>query len=253
MVDGSAVLLADEDQLQLGAIGQAIAAFKKIPLQDAMHEAKICWGLVADGIADGDAVGLISHLQKQNISAISTPSANVRTLPPAQVVSKDMFPWGDFPFEKIRVLGAAPIKESTSRKIQEKQGPTVGQRAASIGIMMATGLPIPIGPKSKTVEKTITDSEIEFYLDIITEDPTERRRIVGGNFNYMFLKERMLYNTIGNFRLLLSELVARAPKARRSRGLKMLVDSQPLSQMGYETVADLERECRWLYSLPFNA
>ena len=59
----------------------------------------------------------------------------------------------------------------------------------------------------------------------------------------------MLPNTLGNFRTLLKILKTNAPNALLSRGAGILIESSPVSTMGYDSLGDLERESRWLLTL----
>lgn len=244
-----AVLLKDEGQFLLGPLAQGLSAHLRVPVPDAMFEAKKCWGIVGEHLDLETAGKLVENLQANKIAALIVPEEKIRTLSPVHAVGKEGLAWDTFPWERVRVLGAAVIRAVTQHTTVEKQGPTPAQRAASIGIMMATGLPISIGPKSKTVQKTTSETELSYFLDIVIDGPPERHRIAGDQINYAFLKERMLMNAPGNFRLMLGDVVARAPQAVQNRGTRILLAGQPVNTMGYETLADLERECRWLFSI----
>ncbi len=256
------VLLKNEEQLRFGPIGQALAIYRSVPTLDTVNEAKKCWGILTEKISEADAGRLIASLAKYNLLGIPVPQEAMRNLPPViNVDAVDEFEGGirlvdeneavhDLKGQDVHVIGAAAFRSVTQKKIEEKQGPTTGQRAASIGIMLATGLPISIGPKKKTIQKTISDTELLFMMEIVAGNPARRFRIEGTHVNYAFLKERMVAGAMGNFRLLLSDAVLRAPQARRSRGTRILLANEPVTGMGYEGIPDLERECRWLLSIP---
>jgi hypothetical protein len=142
---------------------------------------------------------------------------------------------------------AVTITSTTTKKV--KEGPTPGQRLASAGLMLATGLPIKIGGKERTVEKTLHQSDLFFYVDVLTRNPLKRLRVDSQSFDYSFLKERKLYQIMGNFKLLVSDLVKGTPEAWQNHGTRVLLEGKPIQTMGYVTLADLERETRWLLTL----
>ena len=157
----SCVILKNEDQLQFAPIGQALADYRGVPVLDTVNEAKKCWGIIAEKTDEKIAKQLIETLAKFNLSGVSIEQESLRNLAPALAIEsvdafKDGFRLGgedgsvhDLKNQDMRVIGAAAFKSTTQKKIEEKQGPTTIQKAASVGLMLATGLPISIGPKKK--------------------------------------------------------------------------------------------------------
>jgi hypothetical protein len=151
------------------------------------------------------------------------------------------------------LVSAAGITLTTTTTKTTKEGPSAAQKILSTGILLTTGLPIKIGGKERVVEKTQQQSELVFYLDLYYGQPLRRRRIDAQHFDYSFLKERKLYFVLGNFKLVLGDLLAAAPAAWRNHGAKVLLEGKPVQTMGYESLADLEREARWLLTLQGRA
>ena len=79
--------------------------------------------------------------------------------------------------------------------------------------------------------------------------PARRLRVDALHFDYSYLKERKLYQLMGNFKLLIVDLVKAAPEAVQNLGTKVLLEGKPIQTMGYNSLADLERETRWLLTL----
>lgn len=255
------VLLKDEEQLNWGPIGQALAAHRHIPTLDTALEAKKCWGILGENLSIDEAGMLCSSMEKLKVKAVAYPHSSLVVLPPITFVSTVNFSneylsltgetggevqlsWKD-----ISILAAAALNTSTRHTIQEKQGPSGTQQLLNVGIMLATGLPIKIGPKKKTINKTVTDTNLSFVLDIVAKDSFQRFRIIPDDFNFSFLRERMVHGAMGNFHLLLTDLAAKAPQSRQSRGTRIILAGQPMTNMGYETLADLEKETRWLNAI----
>ena len=79
--------------------------------------------------------------------------------------------------------------------------------------------------------------------------PPRRLRVAAEHFDYSFLKERKLYQVMGNFKLLVGDLVKETSEAWQNHGTRVLLEGKPIQTMGYSTLADLERETRWLLTL----
>lgn len=255
------VLLKTPEDLRLPEIARALALFKKIPLQDAAPLARRCWGIVASDLGEPEARDLIARLEECGLGGLAVGRGSMRDLPPDQLVLRAEFSpetlqvfdkaggRESLSWRRIEVVAAAVIRSVTSRSVEVKEGPTAAQKAMRLGVLMTTGLPIPIGKKRQVVEKKLEHPELLFYLDLITDAPRARYRIDAQQFDYSVLGARKLYNVMGNFKIVVGEIAARAPQAFRTRGTEVLMANQPLATLGYESLADLERECRWLLTL----
>jgi len=256
-----AVIIESEHDLNFGSISRALAAWRQVPLQDATFQAKKCWGIVDENLTEENARRLVQFLSDAKIRSIITPQ-NKLPLLPAKIELHHVFiveagltgktnegrehilAW-----ENMRVISAAAFKSTTVKKIREKRGPSGAEKAFKIGILLTTGIPLPIGGKDKIVEKTVSQTELNFSLTIITSDPSAHYLIPADNIDYSFLKERKTFTVMGNFKTVLGDVLSKATRAKRSRGTQILQSSQPVSSMGYESYPDVERECRWLFLL----
>jgi len=237
------VILTRPDQREPMILAKALAAFRKTPVQDQIVPARKGWGIIAEHIGSEEAQRLVEGLRQSGLESKVVPS--LAALPAAQAITR----WETSIPEQPVLMAAAGITvtSTTTKTIQE--GPSAGQKILSAGILLTTGLPIKIGGKERTVEKTQQHSDLIFYLDLIYQDPLRRRRIDAQRFDYSFLKERKLYFLMGNFKLLLGDLVQAVPAVWRNHGTRVLLDNKPVQTMGYESLQDLERETRWLLTL----
>lgn len=257
--EGFAVVLSRPEALQPPAIANVLGAFRKMPFQDAIRIARNCWGVVLEGLARKEAEDLMGRLNDAGMQSFVTHPSLLAGFPELRPVKKaSVGPEGlglldgeleTVAWDRVLLLAAAGVSVTEQRKIKVKEGPDAADRALNIGIMLATGLPIKVGKQEKEVEKTIETTDLLFYLDLFLKEPARRLRIDGQNFDFSCLRERKLYNVLGNLRLLVGDLVAFAPAAARNRGTRVLAENRPIREMGYLTLEDLDRESRWLLTL----
>ena len=124
----------------------------------------------------------------------------------------------------------------------------MAQKAAGIGIMLATGLPIPIG-RTKQVVRKKENVELNLYAEIFLTSPDRRLRIDAQQLPYTFLKEKMGHSAMVNFRTLFADLLSGAPAALKTRGARVLSEGKPLTSMGYDSLADADKEADWFFNL----
>lgn len=240
------VLLSKPEDLQQEAVARALAQFRQIPLYDAARLAKNCWGIAAENLDQEQASKLIESLKVQGLGGLSIAGSDIFKLPAPEPIAKLEF--DTLEKERLALIAAAFIEETVTKTTEEKKGPGIGQKIAKIGILMTTGIPLPIG-KTETVKKIEKKSNSLFYADLIFKNPARRLRINAQEFNYSYLKERMSYAVFNNFKLFLSDLAAFAPGARRNLGAKCILEGHPLHTLNYGSLEDLDRESRWLMSI----
>ncbi len=240
---GRSVLLGPAEDPQPSGLVKAVADFKKILPMDAAQAVKKTRGIVAEDMEQKEAEDLLFRLTECGLSDSIVPSESVLALPPA-APRKDI----QVPPERLHLIAAACYKVVSSKTVKTKEGPSGAEKVAKIGILLATGLPLPMG-RSKEVEKKQETTELACVLELFLKDPPERFTVEVPTFDFSFLKERMLYNVFGNFKIIVEDLVRMAPAALRSKGTRILLEGRPVATMGYESAADLERECRWLLTV----
>ena len=238
-----AVILTRPEQREPMALARALAAIRKTPVQDQVMPAKNGWGIVAENVGAEEAQRLVESLSQAGLESKVVPS--MASLPEAQALTR----WDPAILEQLALIAAAGVTVTSTTTKTVKEGPTAAQKILSTGILLTTGLPIKIGGKERTVQKTQQLSDLAFFVDVICKDPLRRLRIDAQHFDYSFLKERKLYFLMGNFKLLVGDLAQAAPAAWRNHGARVLLENQPIQTMGYDSLADLERETRWLLTL----
>jgi hypothetical protein len=255
------VLLDDPGDVPTVGIAESIAAFKKIPFQDAAHDARLAWGFIGKNLSEPDARNLATILEKKSLRSRVIVSGSIAPLPPIEIVKSLSFETAGLQLapasgvaamltpEQLSVIAAAalPLRSVTREKVTEG-GRTNAQLLLNAGLMMA-GIPISVGKKKRVVEKTSVKEDLLFYVDLLVKSPARRFRIDAQQLNYGFLKERMLHNTLQNFKTLLMDLTRWAPRAACNKGARMFIKGMMLSQMGYESLAHLEQETLWLSAL----
>ncbi len=239
------VLLAQPERLEPMALARVLAAIRGTPVQDQVLGAKRSWGIVGEDLSEAEARELVGALRAADVECLACRSASLAELPEAEPVTKrDGIP--DVP---PTLIAAAGITVTSTTKRTVKGGPSPAQKAIGTAIMMSTGIPLKLGGKKRTVQKTETQEDLVFCLDLVYEAPARRLRVVASEFDYSFLGARKLYQALGNCKLLLGEVAEGAPDAWQNHGTQVLRQNQPISTMGYGSLEDLEREERWLLTL----
>ncbi len=227
------------------ALAKALAAARKTPLQDQMVLAKNCWGILAENLSAEDANTLLESLSQAGIACRICRTSALPSLPQAE----ELISIQHLPAAKPILIASAAITVTSTTTRSVKEGPSAAQKILSTGILLTTGLPIHIGGKERDVEKTQRQSDLACYLDLVYRNPSRRLRVDAQKFDYSFLKERKLYQVFGNFKLLIGDVVKVAPEAWQNNGTRVLMEGKPIQTMGYTSLADLERESRWLLTL----
>ncbi len=199
------VLLNSSADVPLNNISESIAAFKKIPFVDAAHDARMAWGFIGKDLSESDAKQLAAILVGKGVEARVVKSGSLAPLPAVQSVKSLAFDATSLqltlmsgsveivtPAQLSVIAGfGLPLRSVTKEKIVE--GRTNAQKLVNVGLLMA-GIPFSVGKKKTVTEKTTVKEDILFYVDLLANSPSRRFRIDAQNFNYAFLKERMLHS-----------------------------------------------------------
>ncbi len=249
LVDGPAFLKPPE-------IARALARLRKVPFQDVVGPARHFWGIVSDRASKDAAEGEARALVEAGLPALAIPSSLLEDPPvPATAARLELAGLGLSmgagklqPWSGVKLIAAAAWKETTVKQVSVAEAPDPSKRALKFGLAMATGIPIPLGGGGR-VNKSVEETDLGFYLDIVLGEPAERWRVSAQHFDFSCLGAVKGFGALDNFRTLVLELCHRAPAAVRNRGAGILLASQPLREMGYDGLPDLDRECRWLLTL----
>jgi len=237
------VILTRPDERDPVALAKALAGIRNTPVQDQVGPAKSGWGVVAENVSAGEAQRMTEDLRQAGLA--SQVVSTLAPLPESQPLTR----WEPAAADRLVLIAAAGITVTSTTTKTVKEGPSAAQKILSAGILLSTGLPIKIGGKDRLVHKTQQHSDLVFYVDLLYRDPPRRLRVDAERFDYSFLKERKLYFLMGNFKLLVGDLAQAASTSWRNHGARVLLENRPLQTMGYESLADLERETRWLLTL----
>ena len=237
------MILARPERGEFMDLAKALAAVRKTPVQDQVVGAKHAMGVIAKNVTADEGQRLVEQLRAARLDVALVPG--LADLPKAEPLTRLDAGIGN----NLSLIAAAAITVTSTTTKTVKEGPSAAQKLISTGILLTTGLPIKVGGRERSVQKTQSQSDLAFFADLHYENPARRLRIDASHFDYAFLKERKLYPVMGNFKLLLSDLAQSAPEAWRNHGARILLDGKSLSTMGYESLADLERESRWLLTL----
>lgn len=254
------VLLEGLSELKPPLIAQALAAHLGVPAADAARAARQCWGIPLEAADKETAAALVGRLSERGLRALAVPTTLLEDLPAAAPASRVEFSesglivhtqegaarseWGD-----ITLVAAAAFLRSASRPKAGPDGPSVAEKAIRLGLAMSgippsLALPTPPGSTPPAPE-----TDLAFSAFVVAGKPAFRVLVEGDHFDYSGLGPRMAYNSLMNFKAVLAEIQARGPAALVNRGLTAMSRGEILSSLGYESLKDLERECRWLLTL----
>ena len=257
-VQGSfSVLLAGKEDLRSDIVAAALADFSGITTVDAAMAVRRGRGIVAEGLGQGEAEGLARRLIDAGVAAVAVEAAALPVLPAAEILSRAapgpeglrvssraagerLLPW-----PRVRIVAVAPVNESIESLLKTEEGPSGGEMAMRAGIMAVTGIPIGLGEKKK-VEKKVVKIEFRLFLDLLLRGPSERLRAEATRFDFSGLGARKAYSSHLNMKALVEEILRGAPRAASSPGADLLLTGGRLSSLGYQSLADFEREERWL-------
>jgi len=239
------VILATPEYPDIMALAKALAAIRRAPVQDQVHVAKRAWGIISEHLSEADAGTLVDSLRRAGIECRVVAGEAIAPLPPAETLLKMEAGVAD----SLALIAAAGYTVVSAVAGTGTEGPKSALKIINAGILLTTGLPIKLGGKERKGTKTHEVSETVYQIDLVGGTPHRRWRVQASHFDYSFLKERKQYQSFANFKLLLGDLVAASPQAWRNRGTQAILSGQPLHTMGYETLADLEREAKWLLTL----
>jgi len=157
---GYAVLLKAQEHWKPMEVARVLAGFRGAPIQDVAASAKASWGIVAENLEESAAGKLASLLEGAGLGAAAIPANLLEDLPPAVAISRaelahDGLAYssgaasGRVSWADIDLVAAAAFRQAIRGPLAQPQGPGLVRRAVGLGILMTTGLPIPMGPKRR--------------------------------------------------------------------------------------------------------
>lgn len=256
-----AVLLEGDAALRPADLARALAAVRKVPVLDLMGPMRHCWGIVEEGVTKAAAEETARILGAAGLGALAVPAELLEDLPPSEPATRLAFSAGDLAYaereaperragwKRLSLIAAAAFSETTAAAAAAGDPAEAAKKLIKTGITLMTGLPTSLGLSPKPVELRKEVVEQVCVVDLLLKDPPERLRIEGGRFDFSCLGARKGYNVLANVKVLVGLLAAAAPAAALSRGAQVILEGRPLREMGYDGLADLEREQRWRLTL----
>ncbi len=256
-----ALILKNPLSFNVQKVAHVLAELRRIPLGDAAQAANKNWGLLAEDLGDEEVIRWAEHFNRVGLETCALNKENLVVLPEVEYVGSGSFEPSairirlkkgdslDLDSSNTLLIAAAALEESTSVTIRKTEGPSAGQKLASMGILLTTGLPIRIGPKKQTVEKKQMKVEPFFVLDIYGAPILRRFRIDARAFDFSLLGNKKQYGSAANFKSLVSEWLTKIPGIAKNHGAEVLYSKRPLGEAHYPSLDHLDRESRWLLSL----
>ncbi|HND64231.1 MAG TPA: hypothetical protein PKZ00_01560 [Elusimicrobiota bacterium] len=253
------VLLRDPRGAEFPLVSKILGDFLKVPAIDAQHKARDAWGFLGEKLSAEDAQRLAAAAQAAGAPARVVPESDLAVSPPAQSANGGG-PENDvlrltlgvparekrIPLADLQLIALLPLREESSSTVTVKEGPSAGERAAKITLMMTTGIPLPMG-KSKEIKKTVTTGDLTVLADFFTA--TERFRVDAGHFGFSGLGESKTWNGLENLKRFVKMILDRRPDVPLNRGGRWVMENKTLATAGYTDRGQFEKECRWLLTL----
>lgn len=251
------VLLIDDPVGSAKTIAQALAAARNVPPLDVAREARSCWGLVGDHRPEDEAQSTVAALKELGLPSAIVPTDHLPSLAGIQVARKIEIEAGGFrcklsrgvtpliPWTAPVFLAAAIIRTRSFKSVSRREGPSKSEKLVRIGLTLATGIPIP-GARTQTVTSRQETSATMAVLDIAIDHPAGRIRLEGDRTDLSYLGDRRTYDSLGNFKLMISEASSYMAKENVNFGARTILAQASPTNPGYDTLAELEREERWL-------
>ncbi len=256
------VMLRHPSDLEVDRLSSALIESNDWTLLDATKFVRQCGGFLGTFGTEPEALDFASRLSGKGIEVLVRREEDLRDLPAAMELQALEIDEGtgnlllrsrdaseNLPAHALRLLAAARFERFHSEKKEESAGSAAGM-AKDAAVLLATGGLSALLPKKGSKKKSTTTLKAEFYYlaDLFFLDLGVRYRLNPEGFDYSCLGEEKTLHGLSNFRLLLSRLTELG-NVQVNRGARLLVESQPLNLMPYDTEEVYERENLWLYQL----
>lgn len=254
-----AVLLRDPRGAEFPLVSKILGDFLNVPAIDAQHKARDAWGFLGEKLSAEEAQRLAAGAQAAGAPARVVPDSELAVSPPSQSANGGG-PENDvlrltlglparekrIPLVDLTLIAILPFREESTSTVILKEGPSAGERAAKMTLLMTTGIPLPMG-KSTEIKKTVTTGDLTVFADLFTA--TERFRVDAGHFGFSGLGESKTWNGLENLKRFIKIILERRPDVPLNRGARWVMENKTLATAGYSDRGQFEKECRWLLTL----
>lgn len=252
MSDNNLVFVTEEKLPPARAMAEAVASAQGLIFYEAMSMVVKNYGFLGENLSIEKAQETVKACERIGIKTAITSCDSLAQLKAALNVKKVFFSDSSILYENqgkqlesnlknLKIMAYAPLSSETVKIVKERQGPDIGEKAMRLGIMMATGLPIGLGGKSKEISREVRQSETNLYIDLIFDNEI-RLRINSENFDFSCLDEQKTYSSHINFKNLCIKLAQYSPLAWKNSALYDLLSGAMSPTLKYETISDLEKE-----------
>ena len=252
------VILSQPESFDLQKLSEIVASCLSLTPTDIIIHLKHSWGFLHNTQEMSEAKTLQEKLQQAGIDTFILPTKEIKTAPSPKVLRKaipeeeglvieeesqiTILPWNSFD-----MIGAAQIMETISEKKRVLGDGEVSRNLATTGFTLVTAVRISHDriTGKENIEKRTSSS---FILDLVAQDTYKSIRIRGDKFDYSFLKDRMRYNVLMNFKNLYMDISKFLPHAAKNQGAQAM-ETNAMIKMRYSDASSYENEKLWLLQL----
>lgn len=252
------VILSRPDSFDLAKLSEIMAPCLSLTPTDIILRLKYSWGFLHNTQDRDDALKLQEQLMQAGIETFIRTGAELKMIPAPQVyrkaipepqglvVSKDdretTHPWSSF-----QMICAAQVMETSTEKKRVVGDGKAARYIAQTGFTLLTAVRIS-HDRLKGKEKIEKRTSSSLILDLVARENNDCLRILGDKFDYSFLKERMGYNVLMNFKNLYMDISRFLPPLTKNRGAQAL-EANAMIKMRYTETSSYENEKLWLLQL----
>lgn len=252
------VVLSRADCFDLQRLADVLTSVLSEPRMDVIARIRNFWGLLHKTKEIEKAQEVQEKLMLKDLDSFILPASEFKMAPSPKVLKhaspepqglifeedgqQKTLPWNSF-----ELLCSGQVIEVTSVKKRVLGDGNIRRNIMLTGISPITAISISHN-RIKGKQVVESSSKSSFILDLISGISSDSIRILGSSFNYAYLKERMGYNALMNFRNLYSDVAGFLPNAKKNQGAQAFEANQ-LNKMKYKDIRHFENEKLWLLQL----
>lgn len=254
-----AILLNEQQQLDLQKTATILAKAEDLVYGDATRAVRSCTGILAENLPAHEAEAIANELNANGVGCFIMAMAEFYHPPDARVLGRielgpetfgpmDLYgrvapvPWGS-----IILLSVGQIPEHRRERY------TLGDRSIDQGIGTGAAGGFGYGTRTgftaaahKAPQKELREGA-KYVLDIFARAPAEGHlRIEHNAFSYACLGPNLRPRGDENFRVLVGEMVRLATSCYGNRGLNSFLENAPEKTYTYGDIQHFDEENLWL-------
>jgi hypothetical protein len=253
------VVLKSIDHFDVPSLADILSRTLGIHRMDAATQLKRSWGLIYRTQVIEEAEELQEALEHAEIETFLLPSSKLRKPPQPTVLTtanprNDGMAFHDKGYEKflkwsdVGLVCAGEIEETVQTTERLPPDGKAKKWLLRTGLTPVTAAAIQY-ERSEITEVTKHTTESSCYLDLIARDDHDSVRILGHSFDYSCLGNKMVYNTLVNFKTLVLDIGAFLPDATKNQGMRAMETRTASQGSKYGSLNDFENEKLWLMQL----